>query len=97
MPATIEQSWVVGTAEACAVRVRDPFASLVHCRVDRLTDGRFVVTDLGSMNGTRIRHGDSVRGLTTQLTGGLAFTIKPGDTLIVGRGEIPWAHDSELR
>lgn len=93
MPTPIErpavaQSWTVGTDRSCDVRVSgDQYVSAYHCRVDLLADGTYTVTDLGATNAARIRRG----------TGTAAFTIVvrrdtpilPGDTLIIGRSEIP--------
>ena len=84
---TIEQSWIVGTAASCSVRVdptQDPYVSVTHCRVDLLEDGRYVVTDLGSTNGTHINN--------TRIRSGVPTQIKPGDTLVLSsRTRIPWA------
>ena len=81
---TIEMSWVVGSAQSCAVRVADEYVSAVHCRVDRLSDGTYIVTDLGSTNGTWIN--------LTQVTS--PTRIRPGDTLRVGHSDIPWARST---
>jgi diguanylate cyclase (GGDEF)-like protein len=74
---------VVGRLADSGVVDADPSVSRAHARVERGPDGRFVVTDLGSMNGTYVNHarvsaaaladGDSVRfgnSLYRFLTGG---------------------------
>lgn len=89
----IEQRWVVGTAASCDVRVKDEYASLKHCEVARLRDGRFAVRDLGSTNGTRIRsHVRNVVGELRPIDTKVYdwMIIEPGQSLVVGRSEISW-------
>jgi pSer/pThr/pTyr-binding forkhead associated (FHA) protein len=76
---------MVGTGLDCDVRVRDEYVSLYHCVVTQLDSGEFMVTDLGSMNGTWIRHSS---GRQVRVRG--PMKIQAGQTLVVGRSEIPW-------
>lgn len=89
----IEQRWVVGTGEDCGVRVEDEYASTRHCEVARLDDGTYAVRDLGSLNGTHIgtvveNAVGEVRMVKSRIHDWTA--IRPGQTLVVGRSEIPW-------
>jgi hypothetical protein len=64
------------------------YVSTVHCRVILTDDGRILVEDLGSVNGTYVR---SETGELFQVQRRLgAHQMVPGDTLIVGRLELPW-------
>lgn len=83
----IARTWVVGTDPSCDVRVDDQYASNRHCQVAVTTTGTYMVKDLGSMNGTRIRRmGQDVKVY-------FWTPILPGDILIVGRSQIPWSPD----
>lgn len=94
MGATIVQRWIVGTDSNCDVRVNDPYASNRHCEVAMTDSGTYLVRDLGSTNGTRIRRVvkvndlGEVRPLDTKVYDWTL--IQPGDVLVVGRSEIPW-------
>lgn len=81
-----EQRWVLGRDPANEVVVADEYASPVHCEVVRTPAGLFYVRDAGSTNGTYIR--DPVVG-RMKVVGWMM--IVPGQTLVVGRSEIPWA------
>lgn len=77
---------LVGTSEACAVRVTDdPYVSSQHCEVWKDAAGRLLIQDVGSANGTFIQRGTGrfrVYGPTQ---------IVPGDTIWLGaRTAIPW-------
>lgn len=64
---------VIGRDTACSLPVPDGGVSRQHARIERLADGRYQVTDLGSRNGTYLngsKVGDSV--------------LTDGDTLQVG-------------
>lgn len=50
----MSESYMIGTAEDCDIRVSDPYVSNYHCRIVRNPDGLVYVEDLGSMNGTWI-------------------------------------------
>lgn len=89
----IEQRWIVGRAATCDVRVEDEYASPRHCEVALLRNGTFAVRDLGSTNGTRIRH--YVKNVVGQERGVdvkvMDWTlISPGEALVVGRSVIAW-------
>lgn len=79
-----EHTWIIGTAADCDVRVDDEYASPHHARMVRRTTGRYWIEDLGSTNGTQIiRDGQRLRVKTPTL-------VLPGDTIAIGRSEIPW-------
>ena len=89
-PTLIDRTWIVGTSDACAIRVDDPWASAAHCRIDRVeNDGGYLVTDLGTTNGTWIQ---SILGDRRQVRR-MEF-ILPGETLIVGRSHLLWGSGS---
>ena len=75
--------WVIGRFPSCDIRVDDDYASGEHCLVRRLDDGRLVVSDLGSTNGTYLV---SEAGAMAKV---VAPTLwEPGVSLRVGRSEI---------
>lgn len=79
------QQWVIGTAEGCDIRVVDEYASAHHAVIFRDRSGQHWIRDLGSTNGTyRIRD-----GLRTKVDA--AASLRPGDTVIVGRTSLPWS------
>lgn len=88
MTENIEQVWMVGRGEGCDVKVSDDYVSEYHCVVACTSNGRFLVKDLGSFNGTFIKTGthDVIR------VHGVTWTeIKPGMTLVLSsRSVIPW-------
>jgi diguanylate cyclase (GGDEF)-like protein len=63
----------IGRQEDCAVRNTDPSVSRYHAKIIRGEDGTYVVTDLGSTNGT------FVNNLRTQ-----AGVLRDGDYLRIG-------------
>jgi pSer/pThr/pTyr-binding forkhead associated (FHA) protein len=65
----------------------DPFVSLHHCRLDQYKNGKVLVTDLGSTNGTFIKYDGNP--IAKQVF--LPMAISPGDILIVGNTWIPWS------
>lgn len=73
----VESGNILGRLEETAqIVVEDPLISRQHCRFDRMSDGRWCVTDLGSRNGTFLEG--------TRLTAGQAATLSPGQVLRVG-------------
>lgn len=84
------RSWIVGRDPTCDVVVADEFVSPRHCEVRRLSVGIFVVRDLGSVNGTWIRH----EGRETRVRFEWVEFV-PGMTLVVGRSLIPWNPPAE--
>jgi ABC transport system ATP-binding/permease protein len=75
-------SWLVGSAPGCDLRVTDPVVSGAHCRVTR-AGGGFLVEDLRSTNGTWVSG--------AKLTPGVAVQVEYGaKVLLAGRVEMPW-------
>jgi len=68
-----QRETVLGRAADCTVRIPSQAVSRRHCRL-RLEDGRLMVEDLGSVNGTFVND---------QLLVGAA-PLQPGDRLSVG-------------
>src|SRR5262249_39039501 len=66
----------IGRAAGSAVRLDDPSVSRAHCSLALKSDGRVVISDLGSSNGTAI-NGDV-------LGAGESREIKSGDSVRVG-------------
>lgn len=77
---------VFGTADACDIRVSDPYASPRHCRAWRDADG-YWIEDLGSTNGTWIQRGGV--GPAERVYG--STRVRPGDTIRIGRTALPWS------
>lgn len=83
MPAP-QRVWVIGRWPSCDIQVDDEYASGEHCVVERQEDGRLVVTDLGSTNGTYlIPEGQPALRVISPCI------WNPGVTLRVGRSDIP--------
>ncbi len=65
----LDGACLIGRAIECDLTLCDPRLSRAHCRIERLGDGRWVVRDLGSRNGTLVgsrtetsRHGVILHG-----------------------------------
>ena len=56
----IENEMTIGRAPGCAISIDDSFASQIHARIYRSSDGTVFVEDLGSTNGTTL-NGKPVR------------------------------------
>jgi len=67
----------IGRGAENPVRITDEGASRNHCRIQRQTDGSFVLYDLASRNGTKLN------GQTIERA-----TVKEGDTITVGNATI---------
>jgi predicted component of type VI protein secretion system len=65
-------SIVIGRAADCDITIHDILLSRHHCRIERTDDG-WVITDLGSKNGTRVGNERVERR-----------TLKEGDVLTIG-------------
>ena len=65
-------STIIGRAEDCDVRLNDPLASRRHAEVRR-ESWRYLLTDLGSRNGTRV-NGEPVEA---------AHQLQHGDTILI--------------
>ncbi len=84
----ILRSVTIGTAAGCEVRIHDDvYVSARHARIDQHDDGRYVLQDIGSMNGTWIIRD----GRPNKIPLGGVDLLQPGDKVRVGRTEIPWA------
>ena len=46
------QHWLLGSSARCDLWIRDEYVSPVHCAIARRADGRMIVRDRGSRNGT---------------------------------------------
>jgi predicted component of type VI protein secretion system len=68
---------VIGTAPQCGLRLTDAYASRRHASIFR-SDGRFLLEDLGSVNGT------TLNGI--RLDG--PRPLRPGDVIGVGRARL---------
>lgn len=66
----------IGRDESCQLQLRDDFASQRHARIERKPDGRYLLRDLRSTNGT------FVNGIRI-----LESFIQPGDRLTFGSSE----------
>jgi pSer/pThr/pTyr-binding forkhead associated (FHA) protein len=84
----ITDRWILGTDDKCNFIIIDQYASSHHCEIIRTDGNEFYVRDLGSTNGTRVRTASLQE---KKVTGWLRFY--PGQTLIVGRTQIPWDKD----
>lgn len=77
------RSFTIGRRPDCDVPLdaeTDSFASGYHARIEVLADGRVVLTDLGSRNGTWTGPDDAL----VRVSG--AVTLAPGDTFTLGNG-----------
>jgi pSer/pThr/pTyr-binding forkhead associated (FHA) protein len=73
---TERETVLVGRGDACSVRLTDPSASRVHCRVT-LTGGRVFVEDAGSRWGTLV-NGQPIE----------SKELQPGDAIVIGDTEL---------
>lgn len=86
MDSVIIRRWRVGSGDDVDVRIAgDAYVSAAHCTVAQCADGTFHIRDEGSMNGTYIVAADGARQSAWAWT-----QIRPGETLVVGRTQIPW-------
>lgn len=88
---------IVGRAEDCDVRVDDPLASRRHAEIRR-EPWRYVLIDLGSLNGTQV-NGETVRGPVQLQHGDVVLVAAtplrfedPDATIAVGREALRHAH-----
>lgn len=73
------------------VRIDDEYVSPAHCAVTQHDDGRFTITDLGSMNGTTVVSPGGRTRPVKAWTGPEALHI--GDRIRIGRTTLPWMVD----
>jgi len=86
------RSIVVGSRrESCDVWTVDTTVSGMHARITQLDDGRFMIEDLGSLNGT---------WLTNPLASGVVrvmaptpAVMAPGTRIRLGACSLPWSVD----
>lgn len=77
--------FVVGREESADIPLLFGSVSRRHCRLVRIADDRFDVTDLGSANGISINGVELRRGV-----------IEPGDTLQIGDIKLRYVADDEV-
>ena len=70
----LEGPVTIGRSHECDVSLHDILLSRSHCRLERTRDG-WVVTDLGSKNGTVIDGRPVTR-----------HALRPGEVIRIGRG-----------
>lgn len=83
--------YILGQDPSCDMVIDDEYASPRHAVVVR-QDGVTKIADLGSTNGTWLRHGGPERGWT-RVYG--PTPMQPGDQVRIGRTVIPWTGASE--
>lgn len=75
-----QKSWVVGSAADCDLVVDHPAVSANHCRLTKI-NGRFILEDLNSANGTYL-NGNTVSGRTP---------VSRSDEIVLGANvPMPW-------
>lgn len=81
------QDFILGRDTRCDVTVNNPLASREHARIERSDQGGWLVTDLGSSNGTLV---DGQRTDSAALTGTHAVCLGGGESLeVTVVGHIP--------
>jgi hypothetical protein len=73
---------VIGRGEQCAVRIDDPAVSRRHARAEHC-DGRWVLSDLGSSNGTYVGRDALAHGEARELADGDEVRISPDSPALV--------------
>jgi len=66
----------VGRSEDCAIRLPHPLVSRRHAEVARDEDGRFLIRDLGSRNGTVV-NGQTLRDTCVLIEGDVSVQVGP--------------------
>lgn len=82
--------WVFGQHPDCDVQVVDDYVANFHAIAYRTADGSIWIADIGSLNGTWHK---TVGGVFAQLDG--PARLRPGDTVRIGRTELPWTASHE--
>ena len=77
--------YLLGRARACDIKLTDGAVSRFHCRLVRRADGKYVVEDLNSTNGVRVRKG-WIHGTARAVDHGELFGL--GSSVFVIRHEI---------
>src|SRR5262245_8310724 len=77
---------VIGRDEQADLSLSDGSISRAHCKVDRDSEGRYVLVDLGSTNGT-LHNGEKVRDIVP---------LNPGDKIFLGASVIRFAYVDDL-
>ncbi len=86
---TVIKSVTIGRGDDCDLRINDdPYVSPRHVRIDQHASGEFTIHDLGSTNGTFVKRAD-LPGFGKVPLGSFGL-LMPGDTIRVGRTEMPW-------
>ena len=73
---------VIGRGEQCTIRIDDPAVSRRHARAEH-RDGRWVLTDLGSSNGTYVGREALAHGEARELADGDEVRISPDSPSLV--------------
>lgn len=71
----------IGRSPECAVQVRDPLLSRQHCRLEPFGDGRWLLIDLDSRNGTFVGTGEEATAISRHL-------LEDGDVVRFGRSRL---------
>lgn len=75
---------VIGSDEACGLRLPDPYVSPRHAAIRRRDDNTYWIEDLGSTNGTHLQRED----MRLRVWG--PRRLYTGDVICIGRTRIPW-------
>src|SRR5690242_9859543 len=71
----------IGRSPECAVQVRDAMLSRQHCRIEPRADGRWVLVDLGSRNGSHLVVEEASTAVSRHL-------LEDGDVVRIGRSRV---------
>lgn len=81
----IKSKNIIGRQADCSVVLKDKGVSSHHCKVERISEQEFRLTDLGSSNGTYLN------GRTVQ-----EIRLNYGDIILVGKTRILFQPDEQL-
>jgi ABC transport system ATP-binding/permease protein len=76
----MRNSWIIGVAESCDIRIQSAYVSGNHCRLERV-DGQWFLEDLNSTNGTYV-NGIRLNGRSA---------VSAADRITLGHSvQMPW-------